>query len=430
MSSSRDGAEPDKVLEEVSNLLGREAASSTGGGVVARPTSDEEVAALLRLAAERGWKVRPSGGSVGADLLPLRESSPGRSAAGLPEPDLVISTLAMREVLEYEPADLTVRMRAGISLGSLQAAVSEEGQWLALDPPGGEDVTLGGVVATGTSGPLRVQYGRPRDQVLGLTVVDGSGRVLALGGKVVKNVAGFDLVRLATGSCGSLGVVTEVTMRLYPAPEADRTLVWSREGLEEGWELGRRLASLPLPLSAAELIAGRWDAPLDGDGCRVVLRLNGTGAAVARMREQLVAEGGELLRELTGDESRRAFGSIARGDGLGETAFRAHTLPDRGRHLLPVLSELPLERLALHLLQGTFRGSLSSGREPRSLSGLTDPVRKVRGTLRFLRASGGVPAGVETGTEPGPMEVELQRKILSGFDPAGTLPGSWLEGWT
>jgi len=402
MSSNQDGAVPEKVLEEVSSLLGREAASSTGGRVVARPTSDEEVAALLRLAAERGWKVRPSGGSVGADLLPLRESSPGRSGAGLPAPDLVISTLAMQEVVEYEPADLTVRMRAGISLGSLQAAVAEEGQWLALDPPGGDDVTLGGVVATGTAGPLRVQYGRPRDQVLGLTVVDGSGRVLALGGKVVKNVAGFDLVRLATGSCGSL---------------------------EQGWELGRRLASLPLPLSAAELIAGRWDAPLDGDGCRVVLRLNGTGAAVARMRELLVAEGGELLREFTGEESRQAFSAIARGDGLGETAFRAHTLPDRGRHLLPVLSELPLERLALHLLHGTFRGSLSSGTEPLSLSGLTDPVRKGRGTLRFIRASGGVPAGVEAGAEPGPMEAELQRKILSGFDPAGTLPGSWLEGW-
>lgn len=428
MSWDRQG-DPSAVLDRVRELLGPEGASLDGGTPVAHPVSDEQVAALMSVAGEAGWRVLPAGAGVGEGLLPIR------GAAGGPWrfPDLVISTLGMVGVLEYEPADLTFRARSGTTLADVQDVVGQARQWLALDPPGGGGVTLGGVVATGAAGPARVLYGRPRDQLLGLTMIDGAGRTLSLGGRVVKNVAGFDLVRLATGSRGALGVITEVTFRLYPVPEEDRTLIWSRETLEEGWKLGRRLATRPLPLTAAEMIGGSWGAPLDDTGYRTVLRLTGSTTAVIRMREILLEDAGLPLREFAGEESRSVWTTLAEAEGGGGSTFRAHTLPDRGGALLPAMATLPLDRVALHLLHGSFRGALSTGSGVEVLGPLTAPVKAAGGTLRLLRVEGGFPdagmAGIEVGTDAGPAAGGLPARIAAGFDPGGVLPGSWSEGW-
>jgi glycolate oxidase FAD binding subunit len=117
-------------------------------------------------------------------------------------------------IVEYTPGDLTITARAGTTLRELDATLSEHEQWLPLDPMGGEDITVGGIVATCSYGPLAELFGTPRDQVLGLTVVTGVGEVLRPGGRVVKNVAGFDLTRLMIGSWGTLGIVTQVTLRV------------------------------------------------------------------------------------------------------------------------------------------------------------------------------------------------------------------------
>jgi len=423
--------DPEAVLGRVRGLLGPEGGTVEGGTAVARPVSDEQVSALLNVAGEQGWRVLPAGAGVGGGLLPTRGAGVGTTPAT--KPDLVISTLGMAGVLEHEPADLTFRARSGTTLGELQPVVGAARQWLALDPPGGGRVTLGGVVATGAAGPARVLYGRPRDQLLGLTMIDGAGRTLSLGGRVVKNVAGFDLVRLATGSRGTLGVITEVTFRLYPLPEEDRTLIWSRETLEEGWKLGRRLATHPLPLAAAEMIGGSWGTPIDDTGYRVLLRLTGSTAAVTRMREILLEAAGLPLREFAGEESLSVWATLAEADGPGGTTFRAHALPDRGKALLPAMAKLPLDRLALHLLQGSFRGSLSAGSALEVLAPLTEPVRAAGGTLRLLRVAGALPsegfAGIEVGTDAGPAAGGLPARIAAGFDPGGILPGSWREGW-
>lgn len=125
-----------------------------------------------------------------------------------------LSLASDRGVVAYSPGDLTVTVRAGTTLAEVAEALREHDQWLALDPEGGETVTIGATVATGSFGPAAILFGSVRDQLLGMTVVTGRGEIVRPGGRVVKNVAGFDLTRLMTGAWGTLGVITEVTLRV------------------------------------------------------------------------------------------------------------------------------------------------------------------------------------------------------------------------
>ena len=132
-------------------------------------------------------------------------------------------------VLEYVPGDLTLTARAGTTLAEIDAATAPHGQWCPLLPWGGDEATLGAVFATATGGPCAKALGRPRDLALGLEFVDGTGTLVRAGGRVVKNVAGFDLTRLLVGSWGTLGAITELSVRLRARPKVDETWVLSRE---------------------------------------------------------------------------------------------------------------------------------------------------------------------------------------------------------
>ena len=147
----------------------------------------------------------------------LDAGRPVQASESLPTRDLT-------GVIEYVPGDLTLTALAGTTLGEIRAATAVNNQWLALDPYGSDEGTIGATVATASAGPLVTSFGRPRDLVLGLEFVTGAGVVARGGGRVVKNVAGFDLVRLFTGSWGTLGVVTEVTVRLHAKPSADESI--------------------------------------------------------------------------------------------------------------------------------------------------------------------------------------------------------------
>ena len=136
--------------------------------------------------------------------------------------------LSMREcagIVEYVPGDLVITVGAGATLAEIAAVTAEHRQWLALDPVGSDNGTIGATVATASSGPLALGVGTIRDLVLGLRVVSGTGALLRVGGRVVKNVAGFDLVRLSTGAYGTLGVLTQVSLRLHAQPARDHTYV-------------------------------------------------------------------------------------------------------------------------------------------------------------------------------------------------------------
>src|SRR3954465_15870075 len=135
-----------------------------------------------------------------------------------------VSTRGLDQVIEYVPGDLTITIGAGMTLSKIETVTAEHGQWLTLDPYGSPDGTIGATVATASSGPLATGLGQPRDLVLGVEAVMGMGSVVRAGGRVVKNVAGFDITRLLTGSRGTIGVITEVSLRLRARPAADETI--------------------------------------------------------------------------------------------------------------------------------------------------------------------------------------------------------------
>src|SRR5205814_967754 len=177
------------------------------------PGSVDEVAAVITQAAEAGVPVVPWGGgsAIGVGAPPAR--------AGL-----VLVLTRLDALVEHEPGDLTATAQAGITIAALQAALRARGQWLSLDPSDAARATLGGVLAANASGPRRHLYGTARDLLIGVTVVTADGAVIHGGGKVVKNVAGYDLPKLFVGSFGTLGVIAEATFKLAPLPAFTRTL--------------------------------------------------------------------------------------------------------------------------------------------------------------------------------------------------------------
>ncbi len=199
-----------------------------------------------------------------------------------------VSTLALRGVLAYEPSELYVTVAAGTPVAEVEALLAEHGQHLAFEPPrfmgaaSGGTGTVGGMVATGLSGPARATAGAVRDHVLGLTLLDAKGELLHFGGTVMKNVAGYDVSRLMAGSMGVLGLIAQVTLKVLPRPVASVTLRFEASQEEALLEMNR-WGGQPLPVSATAW----WDGAL-------VLRLSGAEAAVTAATRRL---GGDVIPE-------------------------------------------------------------------------------------------------------------------------------------
>ena len=194
---------------------------------VVLPASVQEMQEVLRFASKRDLSVIPAGAGtkLGIGNLPQKV-------------DIVLATTRLNSVVEYEPADLTVTVEAGIRLAALQTVLAQHRQYLALDPPSADRCTLGGIVATNASGSLRLRHGAARNQVLGLRVVHANGTVVKSGGKVVKNVAGYDLNKLYIGAFGTLGIITEVTLKLAPIPAYEAILVADFQNVQGAIDTG------------------------------------------------------------------------------------------------------------------------------------------------------------------------------------------------
>jgi glycolate oxidase FAD binding subunit len=216
---------------------------------VAWPRSVSEASQVLAAAAADGLAVAFAGGG---------------SKLGLGNPpervDLEVQTGGLNQLLEHAAGDLVVRAQAGVPLADLQAALAPAGQWLALDPPEPR-ATVGGVVAANASGPRRLRYGTVRDLIIGITVVLADGTVAHAGGKVVKNVAGYDLAKLFCGSLGTLGMVAEAIFRLHPLPAATAVVTVQVESPTQAGQAVQRLLRSALEPSAAELVVGELGWP-------------------------------------------------------------------------------------------------------------------------------------------------------------------------
>ncbi len=241
-------------IEELQEVVGEDNAREAGAedaveGVepsfVVEPGSVEELSALMKLAAREELAVAPRGGGTKTHL-----GEPPR------ELDLVVSMARMDEIIEHVPGDQIARVQAGVKLRDLQEKLSEANQMLGLDPPeAAAGATIGGIIAANSSGPLRLRYGTVRDLIIGITVVLSDGTVAKAGGKVVKNVAGYDLGKLFSGSMGTLGIIADANFRLHPIPEVARTVAVNLESPQAAGEASQTILHSKIMPSACEL---RW----------------------------------------------------------------------------------------------------------------------------------------------------------------------------
>ena len=211
--------------------------------IAQRPRTREELAALLATAAEADLVVVPQGGRTALTL--------GRP---LERYDVALDLGGLDRIVAYEPEDLTVTVEAGVRLGELAERLAAHGQYLPVDPPPDDRVSIGGLLATGRSGAWRGQLPAARDLVLGMTVAL-PGQLVRSGGRVVKNVSGYDLHRLQTGALGAFGVIVEASFKLAALPPGTRSFALRTSGLEAAAELAFTLRDAALPLRALALLA-------------------------------------------------------------------------------------------------------------------------------------------------------------------------------
>jgi glycolate oxidase FAD binding subunit len=359
------------------------------------PTSVEGVADVLKVASARGFGVVPVGG--GTDLGPMPPS----------KPFVILSTRGLSGVEAYEPADLTMSAWAGTTLRELGDVTAPHAQWLPFDPPSMAARTLGGLAATGVRSPLCASYGAPRDHILGLTLVTGDGRVLRLGGRVMKNVAGFDLVKLLVGSRGRLGVVVSVTARLFPRPEREIALILDAARAEDLVAAARAVATAPvLPASAVVAAGGAVR------GASLVVRVGGASETVSADAARLQAHVGRSLRVVEGAEASSLFADLRDHGAVGDVVVRMAALPASVGDLLAAVASVPgPTRVLADAIAGRVRIATQD------LS--ADALAKLRG------AAGRV--GGSCVLERGPVEL-LQVPEASPADPRVKALASALEG--
>jgi glycolate oxidase FAD binding subunit len=404
---------------------------------VARPGSKEEIAAILALASQEGMPVTPWGGGTQMTL----GAPPAR-------PGVVIALGRLDRVLEHEPGDLTVTVEAGISLDALQSRLAERRQWLSLDPPDAERASVGGILATNASGPRRHLYGTARDVLIGITMVLGDGSVVRGGGRVVKNVAGYDLPKLAIGSLGTLGVIAEATFKLRPRPDADRLFLACFPSLEPAGRAARAILGSDLIPSAVELIDGDAARALElgaPAGAAILVGVDGLVEQVewqcAELGRLLAPHGGVQARVLDGaarDAMWRALGGLPR-EAVPEVSgvMRWSVLPTQVAGVIQDGGALAHRRglraaFTAHAGAGVVRGALGGGTDPAV-------VEAVLGEWRGLaRGAGGqavlewaplaVKERVAVWETPGAAH-RIMKRIKDALDPAGILnPGRFAGG--
>ena len=352
-----------------------------------------------------------------ATRTPLRISGNARwLGAGRPvNAARTLSLSRLTGIVQYEPGDFTLTARAGTTLAELASAILPHRQFLALDPFGDDTGTIGATVATAASGPLAQAFGAPRDNVIGLEVVTGDGAVVRCGGRVVKNVAGFDLTRLFTGSWGTLGVITEVSVRLRALPAVDETYALAVDERPEPLEAllkGLRVASIA-PL-ALELVSPAFATRLILPSSTMLLvRLGGNAASVRAQRNGLASLGD--LREPPKDVWR----AVRSAEPAASVVGRLSSLPSRigqvWQEARAATAGVPDALITASLGRGVMRCILpgNAGDAARRLS-------RCDATVIFER----LPAELWSEIAPSTVNDRLSRSVKQRFDPAHVLnPG-------
>ena len=326
-------------------------------------------------------------------------------------------------VVSYVPGDLTLTVRGGTPLSEIEHVTREHGQWLPLDPYGSTEGTIGATLATASAGPLASSFGLPRDLLLGLEFVNGRGDVVRGGGKVVKNVAGFDLSRLLTGAWGTLGVITEVTLRLYGRPSVDRTFAARLEGGErEMTALIRAIMMSPLsPYAVLLLNASAAHAARLGERPICLIRFGGNDAVVRAQVNAL----SQIAR--TQEMETDVWTRVRQMDGNAHTTIRVVSLPQRflaasarilGENVPGIHTCIDPRRGVLRIVVGATSDATGGVDASTSADLQKDGVEGSEVIFEKL------PADVWQEVSPSVVSDELSRGIKRAFDPQHILnPG-------
>jgi FAD/FMN-containing dehydrogenase len=293
MALGKDGM-THPVERRLTSLLGPDAIGRDPRGLPrATPGNAEALALVCRIVREEGWRFRLEG--RGSWLQP---DAPA---------DFVLSTRALTRIVNVSPADLVATVEAGVPLEAIHAELARHHLWLALDPPGCPDRSIGSVAATGMAGPLRHGFGPVRDHVLGCTVCTGDGRLVAAGGRVVKNVAGYDLTKLHLGGFGGFGVITELHLRLRAEPAADVTLL-AQGGRHELVTGGLRVMQAQAAVAALELVSPALASAADW---MLAARVTGTPEGVEAEAARLTSESRLAWQRLTPERAAAFWSEVA-----------------------------------------------------------------------------------------------------------------------
>ena len=393
------------LLEKVRALLGADAVLDAGApGACPRiaPPSADAVALLLRTAHEEGWTVRVEG-------------SGSWQPADAPA-DLALTTRRLDVLEKIEPQDLVATTQAGVPWDRLRQQLAERGVWVALDPPGLAGRSIGSVVACATSGPLRTGLGPVRDHLLGLDVVTADGRIVSSGGRVVKNVAGYDLTRLQVGGFGAFGVVVRLHLRLRALPRADQTLLLEgpREDLSRAADEVRDSGLQP---AALELLS---PAVARHAGWVLAVRCAGSAAQVETEESLLRATAGGRFAPLAAAETHAFWQRAAEALAVRPVTFRVGGLPSATDDLLDLLQhQLGDEWISASPAIGAIRWNGDATGERlrrlrRSLAALEVPLTLERAPWELRRAVGHFGAYREGAGR-------LVSGLRHTFDPSGTL---------
>jgi glycolate oxidase FAD binding subunit len=388
-------------------------------------TNTNDVAACVAECSKRGLAIVPQGGGTAIRF----GNKPARY-------DTKLSMAGMSRVTARNPDDMTVTVDAGIPLSHLNRMLAGDGQRVALDAATAHRSTLGGLAATDHRGRLAFRYGSPRDQILGMTVVDGRGRELRLGGKVVKNVAGYDMTRLFVGSFGTLGVITEITIRTYPLAPATVDAVFEFPDARGVDEARARIFASRLPLAGFDAEA---DSRNGAGDWRLRCLLEGSSEEIDHQVER--------LEELTGTPARERIeiedgSSFAEPEGARPVHADDETVAVRvGANPAAAVALIESARTALagkfdairidgRLGVGLFRLSAATDRSTdalsfvRTIERICDADPRARAVTEIAAAELKPTLDVWGGVVPG---FHLMKRIKRKFDPAGILsPGRFV----
>lgn len=343
----------DALHDSLSRIAGPALVERDGQGVPrVVPDSPAMVAELCRTATAAGWRIRIEGR---ASWLPADAPA-----------DFSISTRGLDRVVSVSPADLVATVEAGATLDRLRRELAAKGLWLALDPPGHPERTIGSIFATGTAGALRQGFGPARDHVLGCTVVAGDGRVIEAGGRVVKNVAGYDLTRLQVGAFGAFGVITSLHLRLRALPATDVTLL-ARGDRDRLTHAARSLVAAAASLAGLELFSPALAA--DSEWI-LAARCLGPAEAAGPELANLMAMTEPGWERLAPDRAHAFWNQAARGALVAPVSLRMGALLDGVDDLLDLLHE--------HLGEGLVAAGAGTGSIRWSGDASAEQLRVVR----------------------------------------------------